>query len=437
MTIKPRPGPKGPRAIFQEVGEAPPPPVQKGMIDTRPRGARGAIRAWLALIVVLAVALSLWGGWLRLAGQGLGAYGFDPGSVVIPPRSEAAWQAEYLRFLAWNNEAMALDAPEGDPPAPGAVATDSAPVAPDAPVGAAATAPAGAEPTAALAPEGLDAAGPAAAADMIVAPLTPAEFRAGWLADWAHRAGGIALGAVWALGLALFAATGRIPPGWGPRLALPGALIAAQAAVGIALSGPLAIALHLLLALALVGIGLWHVLGLSRTEAALLQARRSAEPRLAAAATGIMHATLLTAALGGLMAGLDGGRGFTDWPLMGGRVIPEGLLAETPVWRNLIDNPALVQFLHRLAAYAVVALAILGWSRARASAQGATRGAFALVAVAALVQAALGVLTVTQATPVALGLAHQAAAFAIFAAIIRARHRARFPIVQSVRGTIR
>jgi heme A synthase len=50
---------------------------------------------------------------------------------------------------------------------------------------------------------------------------------------------------------------------------------------------------------------------------------------------------------GALVAGLDAGLVYNEFPLMGGRVIPTDLLAFSPTWRNFLENPTTVQFDHR------------------------------------------------------------------------------------------
>ena len=62
--------------------------------------------------------------------------------------------------------------------------------------------------------------------------------------------------------------------------------------------------------------------------------------------------------LGALVAGLRAGLTFNTWPLMDGRLIPEGLFIQSPWWRNLFEDVTTVQFQHRLLAYVVVALAL-------------------------------------------------------------------------------
>ena len=63
-----------------------------------------------------------------------------------------------------------------------------------------------------------------------------------------------------------------------------------------------------------------------------------------------------------------------------------------------------------------------------------TRAAFAWMATAVFAQVVLGIVTVLHAAPLALGLLHQIGAVAVWVVILRARHRAQYPIVQSIRG---
>jgi cytochrome c oxidase assembly protein subunit 15 len=55
--------------------------------------------------------------------------------------------------------------------------------------------------------------------------------------------------------------------------------------------------------------------------------------------------------LGALVAGLHAGLTYNTWPLMDGRLWPEGLLAMAPAWTNFFENPLTVQFVHRMGAY--------------------------------------------------------------------------------------
>jgi cytochrome c oxidase assembly protein subunit 15 len=39
---------------------------------------------------------------------------------------------------------------------------------------------------------------------------------------------------------------------------------------------------------------------------------------------------------------------------MDGSLVPDGLSAQVPLWRNLFENPLTAQFDHRLVAYAIL-----------------------------------------------------------------------------------
>jgi len=105
-----------------------------------------------------------------------------------------------------------------------------------------------------------------------------------------------------------------------------------------------------------------------------------------------------------------------------------------PAWRAFFENPGLVQFIHRMAGYLLFAAGIIVWLAARRSAHAATRGAFAMMLAMLAAQVALGIVTVLHAAPLALGLAHQLGAVALWVLVLRARHRALYPVVQSIRG---
>ncbi|WP_284341753.1 COX15/CtaA family protein [Devosia nitrariae] len=117
-------------------------------------------------------------------------------------------------------------------------------------------------------------------------------------------------------------------------------------------------------------------------------------------------------AAGAFVAGLDAGMGYNTWPLMDGALIPEGLGAMQPAWRNLFENALTVQFNHRLIAYAIVAyVGFALWRRARA---GGLAGAHAwLIGIAGIVltQVGLGIATLVLAVPIHLAVTHQAMAF--------------------------
>ncbi|HRO14836.1 MAG TPA: COX15/CtaA family protein [Paracoccus sp. (in: a-proteobacteria)] len=378
------------RPIFQEVSETTPrPPVAAGnLIDAAPKGARGAVRAWLVVLFVMVMAMIAVGGATRLTGSGLSITEWKPVTGTLPPSGQAAWDAEFAKYQQipqFREENPAMDL---------------------------------------------------------------AGFKRIYWWEWAHRLLGRAVGLVWALGFLFFWASGRMPPGWAPRLLTLGALGGLQGVVGWwMVSSGLApgmtsvasyrLAVHLGLAFAILGLIAWYVLHLSRSEAALLRARRAGEPKLFSMTTGLMHLAFVQILIGALVAGIDAGRQYTGWPKMGGEWIPAAVWDPALGWRNLFENAATVQFTHRMVGYLLAIFAVVVWLRARRSPHPVTRGAFTVMIAAAAFQIVLGIVTVMHGAPLGEALAHQLGAVALFVLILRARHHARYPIETSVRGTIR
>ena len=134
------------------------------------------------------------------------------------------------------------------------------------------------------------------------------------------------------------------------------------------------------------------------------------------------------AAIATLSAGIDAGQYYPTWPDMNGAFLPEG------IWdAPLLQNPAFVQFLHRMLAYAIFAYGIFAWSKGRRSPHAATRRAFHWVLAMLLVQVVLGIVTVLSAASLHPSITHQAGAILLFVLIMRARHLAGAPKQGSIR----
>jgi cytochrome c oxidase assembly protein subunit 15 len=275
--------------------------------------------------------------------------------------------------------------------------------------------------------------------------MTLAEFQFIYWWEWGHRQLGRAIGLVWALGLAGLLIARRVPPGWTPRLLALGALGGLQGAIGwwmvsSGLEGTMLdvasyrLAIHLGLAFLILGLIAWFVLDLSRSGAELIQARRQADRRLGGLAAAMLALTAAQVLIGALVAGIDAGRNYTDWPLMAGGLTPPGMWEIAPWWRNLFENDGTVQFIHRVTGYAVLALAVALWRAGARSGNAATRGAFGAVLGVTALQTLLGIVTVMTSAPWWWAILHQATAVLLVVAILRARHRALYPLPQSVRA---
>ena len=178
----------------------------------------------------------------------------------------------------------------------------------------------------------------------------------------------------------------------------------------------------------------WYVFLLGREERELMQARRSGERRLWGISTGWLHLSFVQILLGALVAGIDAGQSFTDWPLMGGQVIPPEAFDLTPVWRNFFENPGLVQFIHRCVAYLLLAFAIMALLKGRRSAHAGTRAAFTAAFIALLGQVCLGIYLLFSGVHAHVAIVHQAVAVLVWVLVLRARFLSGYPVVGSIRG---
>lgn len=378
----------GKRAIFEEVGEASPQAqvASTGMIDKGGSGgARRAVMWWLLALAVLVAAMILLGGATRLTDSGLSITEWAPIRGILPPLSEAAWEGEFAKY----REIPEFRLQNND--------------------------------------------------------MDLAAFKGIYWWEWAHRALGRAVGLVWAVGFFGFLIARKLPRGWEMRLALPGVLGGVQGALGwwmvsSGLKGEMLdvasyrLALHLGLAFAILGLLLWYALNMARPERELMQARRSGERRLFGLGTGLMHFAFLQILLGALVAGIDAGRTYTDWPLMAGGFLPPDLFAISPWWRNFFEDAGLVQFMHRMSGYLLLVFGVVAWRRGQKSAHPRTRFAFNLVLALLLLQVVLGVVTLLYSAQLHVALTHQFGAILLWAAIINARFLARTPRITSLRG---
>ncbi len=141
-------------------------------------------------------------------------------------------------------------------------------------------------------------------------------------------------------------------------------------------------------------------------------AQRYATPvRLHSLSFVLLLLVFLTILAGGFVAGTRAGFAFNTFPLMNGALIPNGYAALEPFWKNLFENIAAVQFNHRLLASLALLLAgVLAWLAHKSPLKPALKRLFIITLLFILVQYSLGILTLVNFVPVALGAVHQGAA---------------------------
>jgi cytochrome c oxidase assembly protein subunit 15 len=371
------------RSIFEEVDAKTTAPTTGG-IDQRPKGARTAIRRWLMVLFTLVVLMIAVGGLTRLTDSGLAITEWKPITGAVPPLSAEAWQSEFDLYRAipeyqLQNKGMSL-----------------------------------------------------------------AEFKVIYWWEWGHRQLGRVIGLVWAVGFFGFLALRQIPIGWTPRLLGIGALGGLQGAIGwwmvsSGLTGTMLdvasyrLAVHLGLAFLILGLIAWYVFLLGRTERDLMGARRISEPALVRLTGLVLGLTAVQILLGALVAGIDAGRTYGDWPLMAGGLLPPGIFELTPGWRNFFENAGLVQFNHRVVGYILGIAGIFLWLRSRKSPHSSTRFRVNLVLGMMFLQIALGVMTVLYGAPLSWAIAHQLGAVILVVLVLGVRFRAAFPVPGKLR----
>jgi cytochrome c oxidase assembly protein subunit 15 len=319
-------------------------------------GERG-VRGWLTLTAALIFAMVMVGGATRLTESGLSITQWKPVTGVIPPLDFAQWQAEFERYKQ---------------------IPQFAELNPD---------------------------------------MTLGGFKTIFWWEWSHRLLARVLGLVYVLPALYFWATGRLKSRLGAEVALATALLALEPLVGwwMVSSGlsertevaPQRLAIHLLIAAATFAVLIYAAVGLRRRPS------RSGARRFSGPAHAFAALVFVQLGLGALVAGLRAGLVYNTWPLMDGRFIPKGLFATPPAVHALWDDVTTVQFDHRTVAYLVVLFA-LAQAALAARRGGALARRAALVAGAALLQAALGIVTLVYVAPLHAALAHQAFALVLF-----------------------
>ena len=327
--------------------------------DTIARRQR-AIRTWLLCVAAVVFALVIVGGATRLTESGLSIVEWKPVTGVLPPLTHDAWQDEFDKYkmipqYAQLNAGMSLD-----------------------------------------------------------------DFKTIYWWEWTHRLLGRVVGLVFLLPFLWFLWRGWIEPGLRAPLWGIFGLGALQGAVGwwmvsSGLAGRVEVsqyrlATHLVLACLIFAAVLWC--------ARLIGAQPGERPaRIRIAALALLALVLLQIYLGAIVAGLRAGLAYNTWPLIDGALVPDAqhLLFETPLWRNVFENPLTAQFDHRMLAYVIWIGAVLhAIDAARDPGDRASRSAM-MLAVAVTLQAALGIATLLFRAPLDLALLHQAMAMAVLA----------------------
>jgi cytochrome c oxidase assembly protein subunit 15 len=336
-----------------------------------------AIAIWLLCCAAMIFAMVLIGGITRLTESGLSITEWKPVTGALPPLSQADWQAEFDKYRQTPQFSQAH-----------------------------------------------------------LGLMTLDEFKSIYFWEYVHRLWGRLIGLAYALPLAWFAWKRMIGRALLPRLVGIFALGALQGFVGwFMVKSGLAdrvsvsqyrLVLHLGLAIVIYAATLWVAFGLLAPVAP-----EGGGARLRRAASAVMALVFVTLLSGGFVAGLDAGLTYNTFPLMDGRLVPEGYTQLQPFWLNWFENVAAVQFDHRLLAVTTFCAAVGLWAWGmRLALAPAQRTALHLLLAAACLQVALGISTLLLVVPIPLAAAHQAGAVLLFTGALLLRHTLRAPTAE-------
>ncbi|WP_426267450.1 COX15/CtaA family protein [Sphingomonas sp. LHG3443-2] len=251
------------------------------------------------------------------------------------------------------------------------------------------------------------------------------EFKNIFFWEWAHRQLGRVIGLAALLPLAWFAFRKAIPSGYGWRTGSIFLLVCVQGAIGwwMVASGltertdvsHVRLAVHLLTALFIFGFALWTALDLRAPGAVPRKIPTFGLWTFAALALQLLY--------GAYVAGLDAGYAFNTWPLMGDSLYPAAAPWLEPFFRNFVDNPVTVQFIHRWWAFVVLALAVV---LARKLKRVSRKHSIALHS-AIGTQILLGIWTLWSGVDLHIAVTHQATAVLVVASFVAAVHRLAAP----------
>jgi cytochrome c oxidase assembly protein subunit 15 len=344
-----------------------------------PEAKRRRLRWWFWSIAAMTLAVVVIGGITRLTHSGLSIVEWRPLMGVVPPLTDAQWTAAFDRYQQF---------PEYQ---------------------------------------------------VLRRHMTLAEFKSIFFWEYLHRLAARAIGGLFLIPFILFWRAGYFVRPLAVRaLALFG-LGMAQGAVGwlMVKSGLVdrpsvshyRLALHLAVAVAIFGFSIWlaRELAFRSPPVASKPADRGSIRRWLASVGALLALQIVW---GAFVAGMKAGWLLGTFPLMAGRVVPPGWLALDPVLLNFVQNPATVQWVHRLLGTALLVTAAGFVLRLGAiapeigdPADRATRRLSVVLLQLIAAQYLLGVLTLVSFVPVPLAAAHQALALAIVAVwVILAHH---------------
>ena len=321
---------------------------------------------WLIICAAVIFGMILLGGVTRLTDSGLSMVDWKPIRGVIPPITQADWQAMFLKYQQFpeyqkTNFNMTLE-----------------------------------------------------------------QFKPIFMYEYLHRMLGRFIGIIFVLPFLFFYFTKRIVPGLTPRLLVMLVLGGSQGVLGwyMVKSGLVdnphvsqyRLTAHLGMAVFIYGFIFWTVLDLLAPVASQPKHLKG----FAYSLSGLIFLMILS---GGLVAGTRAGIPYPTWPLMGDSFIPPGLYSLQPFWLSAFEDMLTIQFNHRMFAYLIVGLVCtFAYQALKSDLQGSLKvGIYCFIGLLFL-QVSLGISTLIFYIPVPIAAAHQVCAVALLSASLFVSH---------------
>ena len=360
------------------------PSTQDWRLDI-PESRRSPMRKWFWSIALFTLLVLIVGGTTRLTHSGLSIVDWDPVMGVIPPVTPDQWQAAFERYQQFPQY------------------------------------------------------------QKVNRGMTLGEFQFIYFWEYLHRLLARAIGLVFLVPFLFFLAKRWMNRTLALRSLVLFALGAMQGVMGwlMVASGLVdrpsvshyRLAAHLSLAFCIFGYAVWLARDLRVTaNGPVVDARALQRMKRGLLVVGWLLA--LQIVWGAFVAGLKAGFLANTFPLMGGKLIPTALLDLEPTIRNFFENGVTVQWLHRVIGTVLgVAVLVVVWQTLTAQLDQLSRRFAIAILGAVSIQYLLGVFTLVQAVPVALGVTHQAMAMLLFGIWVMAVHHARGLRVESQADT--
>lgn len=336
-----------------------------------PQTRNRAVMNWLFLFAGIVAFLVVFGGFVRLTRSGLSITEWNPISGTLPPLGEQAWQEEFAKYQQT--------------------------------------------------PEFIQ----------INFNMDLEEYKFIFYMEWFHRFIARFAGLIYAIPVFYFLFRKTISFKEFGIYFVMGSLFIAQAFAGwIMVASGLVdrpsvshfnLTIHLLLAIALLGLSLWtafgHKYGFPDNSK---KAKWSLPSKLALISFSLL---IIQIAYGGMTAGLKAGHVSDTWPLMFGKLIPPNLFNS---WINLFEVPQTIVFFHRWFAFVgLIAVPVVYYLARKQNYPRDILNGLLWLTGAVTLQIALGVLTVLSYVNIVVALIHQANALLLFALGVYFIHRLR------------